>query len=303
MCCLFGMIDYKHTLTVGEKNHILAVLSKECEARGTDASGIAYRHDGQLRIFKRPLPAGKMMWKVKADSSVVMGHTRMTTQGSEKFNRNNHPFRGNAGNQQFALAHNGMLYNDKSLRLEHDLPKSEIETDSYIAVQLIEKSGEVTFPTLTDMAEKLEGSFTITVLDAQDNLYFIKGSNPMCIYHWKEHGLYLYASTEEILKAALKKITLRLGWYKKIPIESGEILRIDKHGELQSCHFHMQPMFVPYSLTAWYEEISSESAYISALKSLSGSFGYTADEIDDLLEAGITPEEIEDWFYYCGEEV
>ena len=153
------------------------------------------------------------------------------------------------------------------------------------------------------MAETVEGSFCFTVLDGKNQLWMVKGDNPLCLYHYPKLGLYIYASTEEILKAALKKITLRLGWYKKIPIESGEILRIDSHGELQSCHFHMQPMFVPYSLTAWYSEITSESAYISDLKSLSGSFGYTAEEIDDLLEAGITPEEIEDWFYYCGEEV
>lgn len=37
MCCLFGMIDYGHTLTLKQKNHILAVLSTFCEARGTDA--------------------------------------------------------------------------------------------------------------------------------------------------------------------------------------------------------------------------------------------------------------------------
>ena len=54
MCCLFGLIDYGHSLTVSEKNHIITVLSRECEVRGTDATGIAYNHDGCLRIFKRP---------------------------------------------------------------------------------------------------------------------------------------------------------------------------------------------------------------------------------------------------------
>ena len=301
MCCLFGMIDYKHSLTVGEKNHILAMLSKECEIRGTDATGIAYNHDGGLVIYKRPLPAHKMMWKLKSDTSVVMGHTRMTTQGSEKFNRNNHPFRGNTGNQQFALAHNGMLYNDKSLRLEHDLQKTDIETDSYIAVQLIEKSGKMGFPALADMAEILEGSFTITVLDDRDDLYFIKGSNPMCIYHWKERGLYLYASTEEILLNALSKISLNLGRHEKIPIESGEILRIDRHGERQKCQFIMKPSFVSCAYVPWYSDFLRESSYIDDLKSLSGLFGYTAKDIDELLASGVTPEEIEDWFYSCEE--
>ena len=75
MCCLFGTIDYGSSLTVSQRNHVISVLSKECEARGTDAAGIAYNHDGSLRIFKRPLPARKMQWRLKSDSSVVMGHT------------------------------------------------------------------------------------------------------------------------------------------------------------------------------------------------------------------------------------
>ena len=41
MCCLFGLLDYGHSLTAAQKNHILAVLSTVCEARGTDATGIA----------------------------------------------------------------------------------------------------------------------------------------------------------------------------------------------------------------------------------------------------------------------
>ena len=294
MCCLFGLIDYGHSLTVSEKNRIITVLSKECEVRGTDATGLAYNHDGKLRIFKRPLPAHKMMWKLKSDSAVVMGHTRMTTQGSEKFNRNNHPFRGTVNGEQFALAHNGMLYNDHSLRRQYNLPKTEIETDSYIAVQLIEKSGDLSFPSLTDMAE---------VLDERDNLYFVKGSNPMCIYHWPNRGLYLYASTEEILQSALKKIAVRLGRHEKIPIESGEILCIDRHGERQSCHFRMQTILMPYSMTSWYRELMGDCTYIDELKSISHHFGYTSEDVDELLESGVTPEEIEDWFYYCGEEV
>ena len=50
MCCLFGVIDYRHSLTAKQKNHILSVLAAACEARGTDATGIAYNSHGKLRI-------------------------------------------------------------------------------------------------------------------------------------------------------------------------------------------------------------------------------------------------------------
>ena len=42
-----------------------------------------------------------------------------------------------------ALAHNGVLYNDKELRRKQHLPPTPIETDSYIAVQLLEQGQQL----------------------------------------------------------------------------------------------------------------------------------------------------------------
>lgn len=139
MCCLFGLIDYGHSLSKGERNRILTILSTACEVRGTDAAGIAYHSRGQLHIYKRPRPAHAMHWRIPGDAWVVMGHTRMTTQGSEKRNYNNHPFLGRVKEGPFALAHNGVIQNDRSLRKKLRLPRTRIETDSYVAVQLLER--------------------------------------------------------------------------------------------------------------------------------------------------------------------
>ena len=165
MCCLFGMMDYRGRFSAGEKKRILSVLARECEERGTDATGIAYCTRGHLDIYKRPLPAHRMHFRIPADSRTIMGHTRMTTQGTASRNCNNHPFRGNAGGTPFALAHNGVLWNDHILRHAHGLPETKIETDSYIAVQLLEQQKALDFDSLKAMAEKVEGSFVFTVLD------------------------------------------------------------------------------------------------------------------------------------------
>lgn len=55
------------------------------------------------------------------NTSAVMGHTRNATQGTLKFNDNNHPFRGKCGKTAFALAHNEILCNDRTLcrQLKH----------------------------------------------------------------------------------------------------------------------------------------------------------------------------------------
>lgn len=136
MCCLFGLIDYNNTFNAKEKNRLIKILSTECEARGTDSTGIAFNTESGLHISKRPVAAHKMRYRIPDSSKVVMGHTRMTTQGSEKFNFNNHPFPGHVDKMNFALAHNGVLHNDSELRMTECFPKTNIQTDSYVAVQL-----------------------------------------------------------------------------------------------------------------------------------------------------------------------
>ena len=102
MCSLFGLIDFKGCLSTHTKNKILNTLARECQVRGTDATGIAYNFNDRLRIYKRPLPARKMKIHIPHGVNVIMGHTRMTTQGNAQFNQNNHPFRGHADGSSYA---------------------------------------------------------------------------------------------------------------------------------------------------------------------------------------------------------
>ena len=247
MCCLFGIMDYGHKLSRKEKTKILSVLSVACEERGTDATGIAYNSGGSLKVYKRPLPAHLLWFKVNEDTNHVLGHARMSTQGSERFNANNHPFAGKAGDTTFALAHNGVLSNDKRLRRQHDLPATKIETDSYIAVQLLEAAGEISFQSLADMAEKLEGSFTMTMLTDDDTLYVVRGNNPFTLFHFEKLGFYIYASTEPILRSALKQLNMKLGKPTKIKLDCGEILRIDAAGNMSRSQFDDSKIFLGYS--------------------------------------------------------
>ena len=163
-----------------------------------------------------------------------MGHTRMTTQGNENRNYNNHPFLGQTREGAFALTHTGVIQNDRSLRKKLRIPKNRIETDSYVAVQLLEREGALNFDSLRRLAEQLEGSYTFTLLGPKQELYFIKGDNPMCLYHYPSAGLYLYASTEDILNRVLRCLRLPFGKPMPVSIQNGEILKIDEAGHI-SC--------------------------------------------------------------------
>ena len=310
MCCLFGLIDYRHHLTGRTKSRIISILASACEIRGTDATGIAYNVGGTQRIYKRPVPAHCMHIRIPESARVMMGHTRMTTQGSAKRNYNNHPFPGSAGKDVFALAHNGVLHNDEILRREFRLPRTKIQTDSYIAVQLIEQKNALNFESLRHMAENVEGSFTFTVLDRKDRLYIVKGDNPLCLLHFPSLGMYLYASTEEILRHAMSRMGLGTQAACKIPLECGEILRIDRDGTLTRSTFDSSRLFARWQAPFWDTPYRSPWAgtgrssasghYLEEIKSVAAAFGYAPEEIDRLAEAGFSPEELEE-FLYCGQ--
>lgn len=230
MCGLFGMIDYKGVLNCWEKKRIIQTLENASEIRGKDATGIAFLLREQIQIYKRALPAHKLHISLPLDVTIVMGHTRLATQGSFLENQNNHPFYGRYSQGEFALAHNGILYNDRELRIKENLPNTDIKTDSYIAVQLLEKEGTINTDTLAHMAEKVKGSFTFTVLNRQ-GLFIIKGNSPFYLLHFKK-GFYLYASTEEIMEYVLKKLKLKRLEREEISINSGEIIHLHRNGQV-----------------------------------------------------------------------
>lgn len=310
MCCLFGMIDYRDTLSRRQKTKMVRALAEASEVRGTDAAGIAYNAGGTLHIDKRPGPAHTIHFTVPKEARVIMGHTRMTTQGSALKRQNNHPFAGRARREGFALAHNGVLYNDKVLRRIHDLPQTSIETDSYIAVQLIEKQSALNFDSLRFMAEEVEGSFCFTVLDRKDNLYFVRGDNPLCLYHYPELGLYLYASTEEILRNAIGKMRLA-GTPESVTLHCGDILKINAQGEQMQTTFSTEQFFCTWSPYFWPQSAipvparaktldDPETAYLAELRTIANWYGYDNAVVDTWLADGFSTDEIEE-FLYCGE--
>lgn len=309
MCAIFGLLDYKGKLTAVQRLQIIKVLGTAAEVRGTDATGIAFFQRDRLCIQKAAKPAHKMKYRIPSEVKIIMGHTRMTTQGSAKRNQNNHPFSGKAGGKAFALAHNGVLTNENELRQQHNLPVPDIETDTYVAVQLIEQQDEVSPGSLAKMAEQLEGHFTFTVLDQSNNLYFIKGNNPLTIYQFPTLGVYLYASTAAILDHALTMLGMNQE-YQIIQPEQGEILQIDRHGQQSTTAFNTSKIdwdlpFRQREFRTWPWHTNRENLrqnYIQSLKSIAEFYGYDSDYIDELLEAGCSTDDIEE-LIYCGEVV
>lgn len=175
-----------------------------------------------------------------------------------------------------------------------------------IAVQLLEKGKALDLTGLKNMAEKVEGSFTFTVLDGKDTLFFVKGNSPLCLVHFPQVGIYLYVSTEEILNRAIKWMGLPLGRPERVELECGELLQLAPDGTITRGEFDplgvygRQYRLWGYSPYCFSESRKGNEEYIAQLKSMANSFGYAPSAIDRMLCCGFTLEEIED-FLYCGE--
>ena len=292
MCAVFGYLDYKGKVSNAILKKLIRNLSIAAEVRGTDATGISYANHGKVVTFKKAKPAHKVKLYFPKNTRAVIGHTRMTTQGSEKYNYNNHPFDGRCGTETFSLAHNGVLYNDAELKAKYHLPKTPIETDSYVAVQLLEQEKQLHAENIKKMAELVNGSFVFTILRNDNTLFLVKGNNPLTLYHFPKIGIYVYASTKSILDNALQQVNLS-DKCCEIDVSEGEIVEIASSGKLNKTTFAMQDsVFNPYNWDNlnWYETEEQEEFLLECCQ----MFGVSEEDVYLLLDYGFSADEIEE---------
>ncbi len=304
MCCLFGFYNYSGN-AIKNISNLTNSLAGQAIVRGKDASGIAYNDKNRLIIHKESRSADKIDFKHPDDVISVLCHTRHSTQGSHKKNYNNHPFLGSCKNLRFALIHNGVLVNDDKLQREFKLPKTKVETDSYVAVQLLEMKKYLNADTIKFMSENVRGSYSFSILDSDNTLWLIKGDSPLSILCFPKYQLYVYASTDEILYKALVDTSLlkeiKKGDFDEVPITEGDILSITTDGTLAYDKFDYND-YSSYGYCRWWDygtkrESKKDNTYLEDLKMVATYNGISPDEIDELLNYGLSLEEIEDYIY------
>ena len=181
--------------------------------------------------------------------------------------------------------------------MEESLTMTSVETDSYVAVQPLEQQKTLDFDSLKTMAEKVEGSFVFNVLDKDNSIWFVVGDNPLCVMFYD--GFLIYASTQEILCKAIKKLRLKAPTDVLEPKE-GEILKIDRAGRITTGAFaprtsyeHWWRRYSPY-----YRDFCVDAhVNYDDLFSVAKAFGVSADEVQALLDYGCSEEEIEEMLY------
>jgi glutamine phosphoribosylpyrophosphate amidotransferase len=212
MCGLAGVILGRKRRRRDELRVIGGVFTELLllsQSRGTDAAGVAViRRDGRYRLLKRPglassLVAEKLYWRVlDLDNkvTVLLGHTRQKTRGSEHNSRNNHPI---VVGRLVCGTHNGTLANADHLARTLRLPRAA-EVDSEVLFRLVERSkSDHEFRSLLARCRgRISAAFVR--LDEPVKLRLLKGDMPLYAAHVPRLRAVFYASEAWMLRAALE---------------------------------------------------------------------------------------------------
>ncbi len=184
------------------------------EARGQDATGLAVvNSDGQVKLFKAPLSASEfvdspefeaMLAGIRAETTLILGHTRRPTKGTPAFQENNHPLQ--AG--PIFGVHNGHIDNDDALFEQSGYPRQG-QVDSEIIFRLLEP---ISMQDLNGnylkaagrQIRRLQGRFAFLASDrrAPEKLLVVKHQNPLCLHFHAAWNALIFSSRYIFLRKA-----------------------------------------------------------------------------------------------------
>lgn len=237
MCGITALSVHPGKSSIPDKRHFMYLAALAIEDRGRDATGFAwstetdaswYYKDGERAskfIRRRPISGDPHL-------TVAIGHTRATTQGSAKFNANNHPVIDN-GTAGIMLVHNGIIDNDQKiyelLGDEYGPVKAEVDT---AAVAAMLANPELLFAGHPiDLLKLVEGSAAFAWIDTNERhvLHLARCEMRPLTIGWTRRGDLVMSSTPESLDALAVMSNTRLRNIREIAegvylrVEGGEI--------------------------------------------------------------------------------
>ena len=209
MCGLAGIILGNKNRSEDDfewiKESLISLLIRS-QARGPHATGIAViRKDGSYQLLKRPLPAEEfveteeyedVMAEIDSEVTIIMGHTRFRTIGTELVSNNNHPIR--AG--KIIGTHNGTIYNAPHIAKMYGLNRFA-DVDSEVLFRVANK-----FRNPIHFKSKLKnfrGQMTAVMvnLNSPEKIRIYKGNKPFAMQWFDELDIMIYASNNNYFES------------------------------------------------------------------------------------------------------
>lgn len=232
MCGIFSIVDFGDNK---DKLPILRDLMLESCRRGTDASGVGIFSSGESMVFKKE-GSGKNLLNLAEfekkiiplldESKVLIGHTRLATNGSPKISGNNQPIQ--VG--EVTLVHNGIIINARKLSKKYKL--SENQSDSEILSKILYKEllmvGSMQ-KALIKISSKIAGTMNVIVVSKSNRgLVVNAATNNGSLYIGIQNKLLVFASEKVFLNRVAIKNNLNIEIFKIEPKTGMEIWETGK---------------------------------------------------------------------------
>jgi glucosamine--fructose-6-phosphate aminotransferase (isomerizing) len=229
LCGIFGIVIGENLkLSPKELMQIVNSIFKLSESRGKEASGLAVRFKDSIYVLKEPVTSSKLVktyrykelfnQTLKAEvydgiqlqaPLLILGHSRLQTNGQSEINTNNQPVvkDGAVG------IHNGIIVNDDKLWKSFSELKKKYDVDTEVFLSLLQMfraQGKSLVEAVRLVFENIEGSASVAVLfDDINNLVLASNTGSLYMALNQSEKILVFASEEYILQQGLNHKFLR----------------------------------------------------------------------------------------------
>jgi len=216
MCGIFGIVakrtvfsSLRELYTISDNLFILS------ESRGKEASGIAVKVNNNIKVYKSSDKASQLLRsKIYSDilkevyhsndeTLVIMGHTRLVTNGSEKNNFNNQPIIKDG----IVGIHNGIIVNENILwESLQNVPKcTQLDTEVLLSLTRKNMKENLNFKEATRKTfSEIYGIANIAFLfDDYNNLLLATNNGALYYMYDDSRNVFVFASENRILNKLL----------------------------------------------------------------------------------------------------
>ncbi len=225
MCGIFGLVL---TERVGLDVRALAAnttaLFRLSETRGREAAGLAVLAPDAIRVYKEPLPASVFVRRpgfrqVFAESfgragtprhapvagpAVIIGHSRLVTNGSQELDVNNQPVVADA----LVAVHNGIIVNDAELwrRFPQLQRQGEVDTEVLLRLVAMHAAANGSLAHAVQQAfREIRGTASVAALFRNRDLLLLATNNGSLYVAAGPGGALVFASESYILERFLRR--------------------------------------------------------------------------------------------------
>jgi len=229
MCGIFGLaIGEELGISPSALMQIANYMFMLSESRGKEASGVAVRCNRSIYVLKEPITSSELVKTEKykhlfnvtlknegckneriRSPLLVLGHSRLQTNGASEINSNNQPVvkDGSVG------IHNGIIVNAEALwRLHPELKKSyDVDTEVFLSLlQMFRSQGQSLQESARQVFHNIEGSASVAIeFNDSDSLVLATNTGSLYTCMSKNAKAFVFASEKYILELIIRHKLLK----------------------------------------------------------------------------------------------